>query len=210
MRTSLAARALLLALLAGAAQTAQAQDRGAAAATVFHKRFFVSYQSATLRDVLLDNGFETGTPVKADGTGGSALGAGASWLLSDNRFLLQVAYDRAAAKFGDRTLALNSVDFTVGYAFRWPVPVVPYFTFGPGWYKPQKYTDYTSSAALGVKVGFLNYFALNAELRNYWEDTGGGCGTNCYYVNAPKPKDYATRASMGLQVYFGRMGHASK
>jgi hypothetical protein len=233
------------ALVILAAPFAGAQNNRAAAADIFHKKFFVSYQAATLSNVAVSYEFNgannpPGDVEKLKGTGGKAFGAGFS-ILGRDKFLFQVAYDRAAATFAtwldpDRTIAFHSIDFTFGYAFPGRVVLVPYGTVGLGWYRQSSWNDprdfsvnedvhrsfyeamqgndYTVSAAFGAKVGFLRYFALTGEVRSYFEDTGGGaCGgnPNCIdLTDRPKPKDYALRTSVGLQVYVWRLGKGAK
>jgi hypothetical protein len=180
------------------------------------------------------NGFGT-TPVRSSGSG-SAIGIGGSWVGRDH-WLVQLAYDRASASFTDwrvrnRSIAFSSVDFTIGYATDGPVTFVPYFSFAPGWYSQSEFKkfdfgsesgaagpgdwayeameklDYIIGLAVGMKVGFAKYFAVNGEMRWYKEDQGGGsgsCGTNCYLIDVtdrPPPEKYGSRTSLGMQVYF--------
>jgi hypothetical protein len=215
-----------------------AQAGRATATEVFHKKLFVSWQQSSLSGVPVSysqsnpNGFST-TPVRSSSSGG-ALGIGGSWVGSDH-WLFQLAFDRASGSFSDwrvrnRTIAFNSVDMTLGYATAGDVSFVPYFTFAPGWYTQSEFKeynfansaagpdesayeamekyDYYMGYAIGLKVGFAKYLALNGELRWYSEDTGSGsgsCGTNCYVIDVsdrPPPKKYGSRTSIGLQVYF--------
>lgn len=237
MRCGLGVSTVLGMLAVIAADPVRAQTTESTAREVFHKALFVSYQSAQLSGVPISyapgnaNGLG-GDRVKSSGTG-SALGVGASWLLGDDRWLLQLGYDRASASFTDwrvsnRTIAFNSVDMTVGYALRGTVSVVPYLTVAPGWYTQsdfKKYSftegatgpgddayealddyDYYFAYSVGAKVAFARHFAVTAESRWYGEDTGGGCGFNCIEIrpdNAPPPERYGRRTSIGLQLYWG-------
>ena len=234
----LSAALLLSTAFPAAAQQAVApatHDEGTAA--VFHKSFFISFQKASLSGVpvsyqrghLNDLG---GTPVTSSGSG-TVFGVGVSGLFGDNNVLLQIGYDQATARFTDwrvknRPITFSAVDLTGGYAFRGPIAIVPYFSFAPGWYRQGQYVhyafnygavdssgyealqdfDYNLSLALGAKAGFLRHFALNAETRWYWEDTGGGSGcpanTVCIdLTDHPRPKTYGMRTSLGVQLYWG-------
>jgi hypothetical protein len=233
------ATVLCLLPFSAGAQTPAAASPAHAATEVFHKKLFISYQQASLSGVPISymqgnpNGANDGHTAKSSGSG-SAFGIGGSWLLRDH-WLLQLAFDRAAASFSDwrvrnRSLAFSSVDFTIGYATSGPVTVVPYLTAAPGWYSQSEFKefdfsnsspgpdesdyesmdkfDYDFAAALGVKVGFAKYFALNGEMRWYKEDTGGGggsCGQNCTVIDVsdrPPAKSYGSRVSFGVQLYW--------
>ena len=208
-----------------------AQGKGEAAHDIFFRRFFVSYGAARLYDIRLSHAppGPVGEPENLSGSG-RAFGAGISVLGASDRFLFQMAYSRSAANFSDwrvadRTVAFHSFDFTFGYVFRSPVPVVPYLNLVAGWYHQSDFTESDAfdtnlgsyeamersaellGVGLGAKVGLLKYFALDAEARLYKEGDYY-CGPNCYYINAPPvPKYWHTTVS--LQVYFGHLWHAS-
>ncbi|MEA3247799.1 MAG: hypothetical protein U9Q74_16740 [Gemmatimonadota bacterium] len=221
-------RAAACAWLSVAAATLDAQDgRGTATAPdasratardVFHKAFFASWQAASISGVPMShasNDPNGATMVRSSGSG-SAVGLGASWLLGDDRWLLQLAFDRAWASLSDwrvhnRTVAFNSVDMTVGYALPGAVAFVPYVTIAPGWYTQSDFRkfqftpgasgpgddayeamrdfDYYFGYAIGAKVAFARRFALTAESRWYREDSGGnsGCGENCIVIHTGPP-----------------------
>jgi hypothetical protein len=238
MRLSYVVQVLALGAFLAPSAVAIAQSNRTAAEETFHKRYFVSYQTATITDVPVARQSLSSSAEGTDGTGGAAFGAGVSFV-GGGRWLFQLAYDRAAAKFStwldaDRTIAFHSVDMTVGYSLSssGPVAVVPFFTFAPGWYRQSSWNDprdfdihdtqhkssyeglqgydYTIALAIGAKIGVLKRFALTAEMRKYNEDQGGGaCGAtpNCIdLTDRPPAEKYATRTSVGLQFYFGRMG----
>ncbi|MEX2182225.1 MAG: hypothetical protein WD771_09305 [Gemmatimonadaceae bacterium] len=222
--------ALLLLVHVVAAGRATAQERASVARAVFHKGIYLSYQRATLSDVPVsyrptDPGGVDSPPVRSEADG-IALGVGGSWLLGDDKWLVQVGYDRATALFTDwrvteRQITFHSVDFTVGYALPGAVALVPFLTVAPGWYTQGEFEefdltddsyqyealdsyDYSFNTAVGAKLGFLCYFVLTAELRWYREDQGGGaCGAtpNCIDVtDRPPAATYGKRASFGLQA----------
>lgn len=223
---------LLLLATCLAAGAAQAQDRVPVARAVFHKGIYFSYQRATLSDVPVsyrptDPSGISSSPVRSEAEG-IALSIGGSWLLGEDKWLLQFGYDHAAALFSDwrvtaRPITFHSVDITVGYALPGPVAIVPFVTVAPGWYTQGEFEefdlildswqyealdayDYSFNYAVGAKVAFLRWFALTAEMRWYREDTGGGaCGgdPNCIDVSdSPPAATYGKRTSFGVQAFW--------
>lgn len=238
IRHRIAAAAVTIVPFLLGAQPAPKPPSTPAATAVFHKKLFISYQQASLSGVPISylqgiSGVFDERTAKSSGSG-SALGFGISWVGNDH-WLLQLAYDRASASFTDwrvrnRSIAFSSVDFTIGYATDGPVTFVPYVSASPGWYSQSEFKEYNFNSstpgmddsafeamekfdydfgfALGMKVGFAKYFALNGEMRWYKEDTGGGggsCGQNCTVIDVtdrPPAQSYGSRASFGLQLYW--------
>ena len=153
---TLSAAALFLTLLPSAAS-------GQKKPHIFHRRYFVSYETALLRNVLIYS--TAGDSDRLNRSRGTAFGVGISFAgeaKGSPPILFQLAYDRASVTFTDSlvsfsgcpdrfdvgscprpraTVALHSFDVTFGYVFRGFIPVVPLLTLGAGVYHQQPYPN---------------------------------------------------------------------